>query len=879
MGPWSFVGRTDELNRLVTAATSGTGRGLIVSGTAGIGKSRLLRETVSALPTDRFAVFTASSTIATAGLPLGGLAEILPAEQPAGLSPTALLQWAVESLHEQAAGRPIVLAVDDAHLLDPSSAALVYLVARAAHGTVLGTFRSGMRLPVPIRGLWTDDLVDHIELAPLGVAETTALLTEMLGGPIETTSAERLWRLSAGHALLLRELVTAAHAGQEMTRAYGVWRWTGGLEFASSLIDLVDTRVEQLSTEVRTVVELVALGEPIGLDLVIRATDHAPVEAAEERGLIRVLDDDRRHNVTMAHPLYAEVIRRRCPVTRSRRLYARLAALVEEAGAHRREDLLRLAVWRLESDTVRDPRLLLAAGSQALSRFEMALAARLARGALTAGGGFDAAELLATVLALRDEPDEALSVLESVRDEITSDHRRSRWSAIRGLACYWGRGREEAVEDLAADARALTDPGDRAFLHSAEAIMRLHRLDRAEATRLARAVLDEPAATLPARARARCVTAYLHAAGGDLQRSAQAIAEVVAAAPRWRTQLPDLQLALEMARGTQLILAGDLGGIDAIVAAEFADLADAGDFRPGPGYLSVVRAQAARLHGQAAEALRRSMQACAVLRPGSVIAGLAHAERAHASALRGQAAEATAAMADSDATRPPGMGVLYPWQEQARCWVMVCAGDTPGGVRVLRDLVDRLRADGFAGHEIVALHDLVRLGRDDLVVDRLTELTGVVQGCLPALVTRQARAANAGSATELLAVADDFAALGLDLFAAEAAAMAVTLLRTGRSPLAVEASARLGDLLQRCDAVATPALLTGQPALTGRERQIARLAAKGVASRDIAEQLFISTRTVENHLQRVYSKLGVTCRGELTPALRALPDLEVAAGR
>jgi hypothetical protein len=77
MGPWHFVGRADELRRLVAAATSGTGRGLILSGTAGIGKSRLLREGVASLPTDKYAVWTAAANIAAAGLPFGGLAQVL----------------------------------------------------------------------------------------------------------------------------------------------------------------------------------------------------------------------------------------------------------------------------------------------------------------------------------------------------------------------------------------------------------------------------------------------------------------------------------------------------------------------------------------------------------------------------------------------------------------------------------------------------------------------------------------------------------------------------------------------------------------------------------------------------------------------------------
>ncbi|WP_232075825.1 response regulator transcription factor [Phytohabitans suffuscus] len=101
--------------------------------------------------------------------------------------------------------------------------------------------------------------------------------------------------------------------------------------------------------------------------------------------------------------------------------------------------------------------------------------------------------------------------------------------------------------------------------------------------------------------------------------------------------------------------------------------------------------------------------------------------------------------------------------------------------------------------------------------------------------------------------------------------MAVVRLRDTGADRA-EASARLGDLLARCDALRTPALRAARPALTERERQIARLAAAGVASKQIADQLFLSTRTIENHLQRVYGKLGVTSRSELAHALRVLPE-------
>jgi DNA-binding NarL/FixJ family response regulator len=55
--------------------------------------------------------------------------------------------------------------------------------------------------------------------------------------------------------------------------------------------------------------------------------------------------------------------------------------------------------------------------------------------------------------------------------------------------------------------------------------------------------------------------------------------------------------------------------------------------------------------------------------------------------------------------------------------------------------------------------------------------------------------------------------------------------------------------------------------LTTREREIALLAAGGLRSRDIAERLVVSVRTVENHLQRAYRKLGVSRREELPDVL------------
>jgi DNA-binding NarL/FixJ family response regulator len=77
---------------------------------------------------------------------------------------------------------------------------------------------------------------------------------------------------------------------------------------------------------------------------------------------------------------------------------------------------------------------------------------------------------------------------------------------------------------------------------------------------------------------------------------------------------------------------------------------------------------------------------------------------------------------------------------------------------------------------------------------------------------------------------------------------------------AAEALQALGD---RPRALVAP----GQDSLTASERRVAGLAVTGRTNRDIAQELFVSPKTVENHLGRIYVKLGITGRRELARAL------------
>jgi DNA-binding CsgD family transcriptional regulator len=873
VAPWTFVGRETELHQLYLAATGSTGRGLIFGGAAGTGKSRLLREGTAALDPERWALVSATASAATAGLPLASLAPVLPAEQPANASATALLRWAADAVQRHGSGRPVVLAVDDVHLLDPLSAALVHQLARLRHAVVLGTLRTGAPVPDPVRSLWVDDLVDRVELGDLSPAETAQLLHGALGGPMEAASVDELWRLARGNALLLRELITAAVAADGMIEAYGVWRWNGRFALAPTLADVVDDRIGGLSPEVRDVLELVTFGAPLGLPLLVKATDSAAVEQAEERALITVVREDRRTTVRLAHPLYGEVIRKRCPLTRVRRLLADLAHLIEATGARRADDALLVAVWRLDSDTARDPRQLLRACQDAVARYELPLAARLGRAALAAGGGFAAAEALAIVLTLIDRPDEARDVLDATAGyEITDDDQRAGWLCARGFSTYWGHGDWAALDFLDRAASDLPGGGQRSRVRAVEAMLRLHHGDTAAVRRLASAVLDEPAADGGSRALSRSLLAHLQAAGGAPRQALLAIADVEHEKGYRRAETPYVQLAVDLARGTALALAADLPGLDDLGRPrERSERHQHVDFPLDAGYRNIVRAQGARLGGRLEEAGRLAAEACAILSPRQVYASLAHAERAHAAALTGNATVAAAAMADADRTYRPNMAILYPWLEQARAWTAVATGDQPQAVAILRRLVTRLRADGFHGHELIANLDLARLGVAAEAAQRVRWLAARTDEPLAETITWYVDAVAARDGAALLDSIVDFQERGLYLFAAEAAATAVSLLRSIRSTGAPFAADNLAKLLEHTPTARTPALSIRQPSLTPRERQIARLAAAGVSSKEIADQLYLSSRTVDNHLMRVYAKLGVSGRTELAAALRAIP--------
>ena len=113
----------------------------------------------------------------------------------------------MRALHGTGDGRPPFVGVDDAHLLDEASAALVALLVRSGSAAVVVTLRSGESAPDAIVALWKDNSAPLIALQTLARVEVDTLVTSVLDGTVEGSTLHALWESSGGNALYLRELV------------------------------------------------------------------------------------------------------------------------------------------------------------------------------------------------------------------------------------------------------------------------------------------------------------------------------------------------------------------------------------------------------------------------------------------------------------------------------------------------------------------------------------------------------------------------------------------------------------------------------------------------------------------------------------------------
>ena len=163
---WPLVGREAQLGRIAQVRATRECCGVVLTASAGVGKSRLARDAVAAAEADGASVTWIRGTRSAATVPMGAFAGWLPTDVPVD-DPLALMRHTVEAVRERAEGRDAVLAVDDAQLLDPLSAALVLHLTVTGTVFIVVTVRTGEDCPDAVRSLWKDEGALQIELEPL----------------------------------------------------------------------------------------------------------------------------------------------------------------------------------------------------------------------------------------------------------------------------------------------------------------------------------------------------------------------------------------------------------------------------------------------------------------------------------------------------------------------------------------------------------------------------------------------------------------------------------------------------------------------------------------------------------------------------------------
>jgi AAA ATPase domain len=455
---WPLVGRDNELGSVGELLSDGSGGGVVVAGEAGVGKTRLATELSHLAEARGFAVEWVRATRSAASVPLGAFAALLPAPEPDAAGGAELLARARHALVERAGGRRLVLCVDDGQLLDAASAALVHQLVAVGEAFAVVTLRLGEPVPDALRALWKDELCEFLELAELSRAEVERLLALVLGGPVEGRSLGALWELTLGNPLFLRELVIWGLERGALADAGGIWRWRGEMTAGLRLAELVGTRLETLEPEELEVLELVAVGAPLEIEL-LESGEREVLDALEGHGLVERTLDGRRALVDVAHPLHGEAVRARLSRTRLETIQRRLADAVEALGARRRTDIPRVAGWRLESGGARDPELLERAALSALAAYDTALAERFARAAVRAGGGFAARLALGRALAGEARAEEAHELLEGLLGEARDDGERVGLEIAIARNLFWALNRaEDADAGLRRAERAVADP-------------------------------------------------------------------------------------------------------------------------------------------------------------------------------------------------------------------------------------------------------------------------------------------------------------------------------------------------------------------------------------------------------------------------------------
>ncbi|MFC7879796.1 AAA family ATPase [Isoptericola sp. NPDC057391] len=920
-----LLGRDAEvatIDRLLAGARLGEAGRLVLLGEPGVGKSALLQHTATVLgarhpgttaPTAA-RVLRATGTVAESEIPFAGLSQLfagcldrldeLPARQAGALTsalaagggalPATGDRLAVGAatlgmLTRCAEEGPVVVIVDDLHDLDaPSAQALVFAARR------LGADRVAMVLAA--RTPEADDLVAGlpvVRLTGLDEAPARALVERAVGGPVPAARFTELYGRSAGNPLALIELAT--HPGP-------LWPEVSGMPSTvpETITRAFSRRVGRLPAPAREVLLVAAVA---GGDLALTAAaaetlglDLAALDAAEDAGLVTV----GAGRLAFRHPLLRSVVYTGAPAAGRRAAHRAVATALPRRDDDRR-------AWHL-AESVRGPEaavadLLHAAGDRAAARAGHAVASAAYRraAALSPSAARRGDRLLRAAGATWAAGDArgALRLLDELGEQSPEPAvARGALELRAGVAARTG-ALGDAVAMLRRLAAETASPDDRVHVLADAVYVAFFLGGTAVSLELAAELEALVPATTTARARALallgCGTARVLAGRGGIAEVEAAVPILEADAglasdPRWWRWLMIVPLYLRDASGA------------AALADRVPEVRRAATVAELPGLLFLAARghatgdtwdRATAEYSLAVDIARETGQR------GPLAAALAgrcwHAARqGDAARCRGDADEAL------ELCRGGDMHLLEAWVHFALGDLALSRGDVTVAVAELTDLETLLERYGMDDVDLAPVPELVE------ALVREGDLAGARRRVPPYAAAARAKGspwalARASRATGLVADGADGgdgadasfdAALALHARTPDVFETARTRLAYGqrlrRSGHRVAARGHLRAALatfERLGAAAWSAraaselTATGEVVrrsgdgwraeLTAQELQVGLLLADGHTTREAAAALFLSPKTVEYHLRKVYLKLGIHSREDLRRTIAA----------
>lgn len=862
-------------------------RALTLTGPAGIGKTTVWRAATKRAEAAGWTVLISRPVQSEAGLAFAGLADMLdplalddlPAVQrhalevamlradsgPESVDPRAVGTGVLSLLRKVSMSGRVLIAVDDAQWLDPASADALAFAIRRLEG-----YRVGVLASVRVDGARPQTFetavpVDEVAIGPLGIAALHEIVKQHLSVAVARPTLVRIVIASGGNPFYAVEIA------RELMRK-GLPPPGSKLPLPGSLMTLVNQRVAAMPAETKEALLLAAcLGHPTG-----ELVDLAALAPAEEAGIVNVEPGGR---IRFDHPLLAAAVYESAPLARRLAAHRRLAERVKDTE----EQALHLASSATAPDEEIAARLD-AAAVRAAGRGATAMAAQLARRAVELSIGFDARRIIAAADYMSDAAESTTDVAALLEKGLDGcDDAELRAELLYTLArITYGEDRPHAGPSGLEEALALARGRElRGRIHGEIAWQLVTDIPRAlEHCDKALSLLhEEDNPTL--HSSTHLLRAYLRLVSGqgaddeavEHARRHQTAGRDTSAVPiAWPVMHDDFdegRRRYERALVDARAIGDELSGVSLLSHLAEVEL--------WTGHWS----RADHLASEALELVDRSASSAylntALYARGLVDAHLGRVDAARACAQRILGLQLFT-NADGGIRGHMVLGFLAlslddmaeaEMQLSATAQMLERRGEwEPARFRVHPDLAEAVIALG----DLERAADLIdRLDARGRVFPRPWILAAAARDRALLLAARGDPEAALDKAREALRHHES-----LDMPFERARTMLVlgrilrrrNERRAAREALeaALQEFDRLGAALWAEKARGELARVPVRKApaeLTPTEEKIARLAADGLTNREVAERAFVSPKTVEANLARVYGKLGVRSRAEL----------------